>query len=236
MMKKIAILDYDMSVIGGVEKIALQLSNELVNKYEVYLISLVQSNENIPCNINSKVHFINILTHKDYNEKLRVRQTIIVTRKKIRKLIKKEKIDILFSMGSYCGIIAGINCLGLKTKVVFCDHGALINEWNDKKITLFRWVASIMSKKVVVLTDRTLNDYIKKFKIKNKKITRIYNAIDNNVFEYVKDDYNIESNKIISVGRLEKEKGFDMLVEVAKELKNLNKNWQWDIYGNRLRI
>lgn len=235
-MKKIAILDYDMSVIGGVEKVSSQLSAELANKYEVYLISLVQSNVNIPYNISSKVHFINILTHKDYNEQLRVRQIILATRKKMRKILKKEKIDILFSMGTNCGLIAGINCLGLKTKVVFCDHGALINQLDDNKITLFRFISCILSKKIVVLTDRTLNDYIKKFKIRKKKITRIYNAIDNNVFQYVNGEYNIESNKIISVGRIGKEKGFDMLVEVAKELKNLNKNWQWDIYGDRTCI
>lgn len=235
-MKKIAILDYDMSVIGGVEKVSIQLANALSDNYEVYLISLVQSDVNTPYNISPKVHFVNILTHEDYNEHLRIRQIILATRKKIRKILKKEKIDILFSMGTNCGLIAGINCLWLKTKVVFCDHGALINQLDDNKITLFRFIACMLSKKIVVLTDRTLKDYIKKFKIRSKKITRIYNAMDDDIFKYVKEDYNIESNKIISVGRLGYEKGFDMLVEVAKELKNLNKNWQWDIYGDRTSI
>lgn len=235
-MKKIAILDYDMSVIGGVEKVSIQLANVLSNKYEVYLISLLQSSKSISYNINPNVHFVNIIPNEDYNEQLRVRQIILATKKKMRKFLKKEKVDILFSMGTNCGLIAGINCLGLKTKVVFCDHGALINQWNDKKITLFRFIACILSKKIVALTDKTLNDYIKKFKIRRKKITRIYNAIDDDIFKYAKEDYNIESNKIISVGRLGYEKGFDMLVEVAKELKNLNKNWQWDIYGDRTCI
>lgn len=235
-MKKIAILDYDMSIIGGVEKVACQLSNEFANYYDVYLISTIQKNKDIQYNINEKVHYINILPYEVNQEEWRIRKIIVETRKKIRKVLKDEKIDVLLCMGTYSGIIASLTCLGLKTKLIFCDHGALINEWSNKKVTLFRWISSIFSKKIVTLTDRTLNDYIKIFKTPKKKLTRIYNCIDEDIFNYVKDKYNIDCNKIISVGRLTYEKGFDMLVEIAKELKELNKNWQWDIYGDRTRI
>lgn len=232
-MKKIAILDYDMSIIGGVEKVACQLANEFTNYYEVYLISAIQEKEEVPYNINKNVKYINILPTKDYQKSLRIREIIKLTRKKIKKTLKDNNIDVVLAMGTYSGIIASVSCLGLKTKLVFCDHGALVNEWTNKKITLARWVSSIFSNKIVVLTDRTLNDYIKKFKTSKKKITRIYNSIDDRIFEYVNKEYDLRSNKIITVGRIEQEKGFDMLVEIARELKLLNEDWQWDIYGER---
>ena len=48
-----------------------------------------------------------------------------------------------------------------------------------------------------------------------------------------KNEYNSRSKKIISVGRLEKVKGFDRLIEIAKIVfeDKVTEKWEWHIYG-----
>lgn len=44
--------------------------------------------------------------------------------------------------------------------------------------------------------------------------------------------YDIESKHIVSVGRLSKEKGYDLLLETADIVYKSCPEWKWDIYGD----
>lgn len=97
-----------------------------------------------------------------------------------------------------------------------------MNQWKQKDITAIRFWNSLIAHRVVVLTEKTKKDYIKKFHVPTSKICCIYNWIEKDVLE-LKQPYNLESRKILSVGRFGKEKGYDMLVEVAKKiLRNIH--------------
>jgi len=47
MMKKIAIVRYCLSKVGGAEKVAINMANELSKKYDTRLISILLEEENI---------------------------------------------------------------------------------------------------------------------------------------------------------------------------------------------
>ncbi|BED92477.1 MAG: glycosyltransferase [Candidatus Paraimprobicoccus trichonymphae] len=145
--------------------------------------------------------------------------------------MNENKIDILFMVGHYIPIFVFLVKFFIKSKIVFCDHGSLINQIEDKKTKLFRKIACKMSDKIIVLTKRNLKDYIKIFKVKSEKIDFIYNFIDENTYKCVYN-YNLESRFIISAGRFSVEKGFNMLVEVANKVFKIHKNWQWHIFGD----
>ena len=226
-MKKVAIFDYDMSVMGGVERVSYMLANSLIEYYDVCVISTANKDVNIPFNLDNRIHCIKILDKPEE----RLKNTVFKTRRRLRKVLKENKIDVILSMGTYNGLIAAVNCIGMKIKIIFCDHGAIINQINDKKTTIIRKITSMLSDCTVVLTEKSLYDYIKILKIPKKKLRYIYNPIDDSVYKFVKP-YNIDSNKIISVSRISKEKGMDLLVNVASELKRLNQNWVWDVYGD----
>ena len=228
-MKNIALIDYDFSIFGGVEKVTQELANGLSNCYNVYIISINKSNKNIPYSTKKNIEIIFL----NRNSTNRLRYIIKKSKKKLSRYLKKNNIEVVLCMGHYA-CFASIACkLFSNTKFIFCDHGALINQWNDKKTRLMRKINSMLSDYTVVLTDRTLLDYIKLFHIKSSKITRIYNFIPADLLKQFKNlKYNLKSNKIISVGRLSEEKGFDLLLEIAKRLKRFNSNWIWDIYGD----
>ena len=70
----------------------------------------------------------------------------------------------------------------------------------------------------------------KKFHINPAKIQSIYNWIRPEVLESRKP-YDSDSKKILTVGRFSEEKGYDMLVEVARKIMPGHPDWEWHLYG-----
>ena len=220
-MKKICFIGFGLFTIGGCQRVTISLANSLCDKYETHLISLCKIPEDHSYEVDEKVKVHTLGMSLD----IRARHSLVVAGE-IKKFLKNNKIDVLFVAGSLaipliCAIKPFIN-----TKVVFCDHENLFGR--DRKSIFFRRLACRISDKVVVLTKQTLNDYKDKFNIKDEKISQIYNFIDCDKFE----NCDLNSKKIISVGRISSEKGFDMAVDVAKDVFSKHPDWQWHVYGD----
>lgn len=227
-MKKLCLVNYDMSIVGGAESVTATLANELSDVYEIAIYSLHNSNNQLAFWLEDRIQFE---VADQIGGNLRFRQVILKDIKNLRNFIKKNKIDVIVAMGAYVGMIGTSATIGLKTKSIYLDHGALVNELNDKLTTLFRYWNAIFSSKVVVLTDRTKYDYHKYFKIRKQKVVRIYNAIEESLQDNF-DQYDTHSQKIVSVGRITEEKGFDMLLEIADLVLKKHENWTWEVYGD----
>ena len=220
-MKRICFIGFGLFTIGGCQRVTISLANELCEKYETHLLSLceIPKDNKYYLKPEVKVHTFNMPLD------MRARKSLVLGIKLI-KFLRKNKIDILFIAGSLpiplvCMISPFVNI-----KIVFCDHENLYGR--DSKSIAFRKVISKLCDKVVVLTKRTLSDYIDILKVNPKKLVQIYNSIDTG--EIIKNDTN--AKKIISVGRISSEKGFDMAVDVAKKVFEKHSDWQWDIYGD----
>ncbi|EGG80610.1 hypothetical protein HMPREF9477_00069 [Lachnospiraceae bacterium 2_1_46FAA] len=226
-MKRIMFISWDMSILGGINQVLVGLANKLSKDYEVYIVSLVKSGEKTKYILNSEIKGLEYLTEED----CRGREVLIKGRKKLRKLIKEKEIDILFLMGFQVSLPVILMTFGLKCKNVFCDHEALLSRWHEKKITMVRYMTSIFSKKVITLTKQNAEDYKEKFRLSDKKVDFIYNSITEEVLNNC-SEYNSDSKIILSVGRFSKEKGYDILVEVARKVLGKHEDWKWYIYGN----
>lgn len=71
------------------------------------------------------------------------------------------------------------------------------NQWEDKKIRIIRLVSSKLNDCVVVLTDRSKQDYIRRFKIPESKVKTIYNFAK---IAASMNDYEVTTKKIVSIG------------------------------------
>lgn len=224
-MKKICLVDFDMSVTGGVEQVTAELVNELCKNYEVYLYE-INSNGVPVYRFDPRVKYIRGVQGED-----RLRGMITGTFQRFIRLVKNRNIDTVILMGNYPALIVSFTRFFTKAKYVYCDHGGLMNQWNQKDITAIRFWSALVSHKVVVLTEKTRKDYIEKFHLRARKVECIYNWIAEEIKE-AKKVYDCSSNKILTVGRLGKEKGYDLLVEVAKKILSSHQDWQWHIYGS----
>ena len=223
-MKKICFMGFSLFSIGGCQKVTISLANNLCNKYDVHILSLCEipnpNNYHVDERVN--VHSFNMPLD------LRVRGSISLFFK-IRKFLEENKIDILFVAGLLPAPVITILRPFLKLKVVFCEHENLSGR--DKKTVFLKRLACKMSDKVVVLTKQTLEDYIDKTNISRNKITHIYNYVDDELLQ--KNMFcDINSKKIISVGRLVEEKGFNIAIDVASKVFKKHPDWQWNIYGD----
>lgn len=223
-MKKICFVDFDMSVTGGVEQVTASLANELSGIYETFVYAINKGGESA-YELDRRVVFIEGLT----GEK-RLRGMIQGTFRPFIHFVKENKIDVVILMGNYPALVASFTRFFTKARYIYCDHGGLMNQWKQKDITAIRFWDALTSHKVIVLTEKTRGDYISRFHLKPGKVRCIYNWIEDKVV-HARKGYNTESKKILSVGRFGKEKGYDMLVEVAKAVLPAHPDWQWHVFG-----
>lgn len=223
-IRKICFIDFDMSVTGGVEQVTARLANELSKYYEVHLISVSQKGRKAAFDLNDSIQY-----RVFFKSDARLRDYIVGNLSRLRKYLKANKIDVAILMGNYPGIVSIFVKPFVKTKFVFCDHGALMNQWEQKDVRYIRLITSKLADKTITLTKQSMNAYIKKFHLKKDKVDYIYNWTELPDKEI---EYNSQSKKILSVGRFGKEKGYDMLLEVAQRIFVADSDWEWHIYGD----
>ena len=221
-MKNIAIVDYNLSVVGGAEHVAVNLANELSKYYGVHLISIHAGNGEPAFHLGEKVQYSAILEQDE-----RLRESIKKFGKPFVKYVEKNNISTVIMIGDYAGIITIPTKRRTKAKYIFCEHGALMNQWSEKDITFMRLVCALFSNKIITLTKSSRDSYIEKFHIRDKKVDFIYNWI-----EQIGDKrYSKDTKKIMSVGRFSPEKQYDLLLEVAEKVLPKHQDWKWEIYG-----
>lgn len=221
-MRKIALLRWKCSNIGGGEKVAISLSNELSKYYKVYLISL--GTDGIPFYpVSNEVNYVNL-----GGKKSRVRDGFLSNVFKLRNFLKSNNIEIILSIGVSSNLFMLLSTLFTNIKTVFCEHNN-ISYIPSKLHFIQRYLGAKFTTKMVTLTEQDSNDFIKKYKINPNRIEFIYNWID----EYDKNiiQYDLSSKRLISVGRFSKEKGYNLLCQVAGRLYEKYPEWSWDIYG-----
>ena len=225
MSGKICLVVHNFSDYGGVGVVAANIANELSKEYEVYLLSLLDDGRPKAYHLSEKIHYKALLAGEQ-----RLRNQLKGLISPVRAYFKTNGIDVAIILGHWPAFLVSPARLFSQTRFVFCDHGALMNQWDDKKNTFMRWVASKVSDHTVVLTKRTRDDYIKRFHIRSNKIDFIYNWIEDNPMDSNK--YDVLSKRILSVGRFGYEKGFDQLIDIVRPVFEKHPDWHLDIYGD----
>lgn len=227
-MKKIAFVSWDMTVLGGVNQVTITLANELSSYYDVSIISLVKGSGGVKPSLDSKIQNIYYVMEKE----CRGREVLFKGRTKLKQFVKKNEIDVLFLMGFQVALPTIIMCGKKSCKYIFCDHEALRSRSNERKITFVRYLAAVLSNKVITLTEKNAMDYHEFFHLAQRKIDYIYNSISEKILINSSPKYDETSRIILSVGRFSPEKGYDILINVAETVLKNNPSWKWIVYGN----
>lgn len=142
--------------------------------------------------------------------------------------INTNKLDILIATGHNVGPLAVLASWFTGIKVVYWSHSSLVGYDSKSKYFNERF-NSIFCNAVISLTETDRKNYQKI--TSSKKIYQIYNPIDPSL-QIAVPKYNIQTNKIISVGRLTEYKNFQAGIEAAKIILEEHPNFIWDIYGS----
>lgn len=224
-LHKIAMINFDMSTRGGSQQVLANMVNSMDRDYEFHVISLISENPEWAYSFSERVACATILPYK-----ARIRQSIRLGKKKFLRYLEENRIELLFYVGAYAGLCAGWMARRQKRQKVFCDHGALMNQWGEMPARLMRMVGSRFSHRTVVLTGQSEQAYYEKFHYEKGRVITIPNWIDDAILRDA-GEYDGESKRLLTAGRFSHEKGYDLLLLTAQALRERTEDWEWDIYG-----
>ncbi|MCH5342450.1 MAG: glycosyltransferase family 4 protein [Acetatifactor sp.] len=225
MNKNIVFIINNVYVNGGIPRITLLLIENLIKtgKYNIALVSLSKSLEKSYYEIPEQCRVINLSLHT-----FSVRKHTLKAARELHCLFPSDfdgtfvVADVGHSIPAWLGLR---HCM--KAKFISWSH---TNFFNGSRWGFSGWGKRLAVKKfdyLVALTKEDKGYYDKILHAAN--VVQIYNPINGGV---VKSPYAVESKKIISCGRLDPVKGFDLLIGVAKKVFSQVEGWTWDIYGD----
>ncbi len=221
-MKKIGFLVYDVSLTGGAERVALNMAEEMCGEHEVHMISLFDKKH---FKKEGNPYTVHILSEKTVS----IPTHLLTLKNRLRSILRKQEIDILFVITAGVVTVAVLAALGLKTKTVYCEHSNLENKTYGKKHELRQYIGAKYCDVVVALTERDRKNFLKQYRLQEQTTLFIPNWFTGS--EDAGAVYDAASKRIISAGRLESVKGYDLLVRAAVKVKERHPDWHWDIYG-----
>lgn len=235
MKKKITLIHYNM-VFGGVEKVLLNLLKNLDReKFQIRLILFEKEGELLK-EIPENVELI-FLSKKDESEKNSIANKIIKNIKNIisyskqLKNIINEKNEILLILNIRYFII-NLSVLNLKNKKIGWFHSTINS---DTQTSLIKLNYRLFKQYDIIynVSKEGKDDFDKALSNLKNKDRVLYNSFDvNKIVEKSFETLN-ENNYIVTVGRLvNSHKGFDILIDAIKKLKDENINVKLIIIGD----
>lgn len=240
-MKKLTILSLHLGY-GGIERSVVSLANILSDTYKVKIISVYKLYDKPAFDIDPRVEVSYLIENHKPN------------REEWKKSIKKLR-PIKFVKESYEAVITlllrkrrTINAIKKLDSDIVISTRDIFNSWlgeyGKKSILKVAWehnhhhgndkyaskiVKSCKEMNYLVLVSDSLRTFYKKrLKSSKCKCVCIPNILDN-----VPDKLsNLEEKRLVSVGRLSREKGYDDLVEVFKLVHDERPEWRLDIIGD----
>lgn len=213
---KICLFSQSVSNTGGIERMTVELANILAShQYEVHLILIEQLIES-PYSIN---HNVIIHSLKSFFSSNYYFQNI----SRLRKLIKYIAPHYLITVAVPLVRISAPALWNTKIKNIAWEH---FNLYAGSKIGFYwRLLSTQLVWKTIVLTETDKRNYLKHIHCKIQCIPN---------FTTIKSEKQakINSNIIVAVGRLERQKGFDLLLEAWADVTNSIKDWELRIVGS----
>lgn len=222
-MKKICFFSGDITRGGGTERISILLANKLVQKdYEVCFISIAESNSELNFFLDSKIkHYA--LFRRNVSLKCFLLLAII----KLHQFIKKNNIDVVIDIDIILSFISIFAVWGTKCQQVSWEHFHFYENLGVKIRDFARKLAKKYASAIVVLTQTDKKQYLE-----NGAIVPVI-CIPNAVIlpdELPRKKFN--TKVILSVGRLEYQKGFERIPALAERIFNDFPDWKWIIVGD----
>ncbi len=220
---KICFLIADLSARGGTERVTSVIANGLSDrKYEVDIISC-RNEPTCFFPLNKEIR-VSSLRAEEVKGKFKRKFNNII---KIWKLVCDKKYDVIIAVDVYLYLYLFPVQVMKKSKCIAWEHFNC-NISSMRSSDLARTLAVRFADHVVVLGKQDLKNYIQKYK-KVNNLTYIYNPV---AFEKTVNR-SIHKHRVIAVGRLTEQKGFDLLLEAWNiiEKKDKDSDWILDIYG-----
>lgn len=219
---KIVFVVADITFKGGIERVTCNLANDFLEDYEVEIVSFFKSNKSINYILKEQIK-IKYITEEIYDGEPGSLKRLFKFMKaffKINLYFVKQETSFIIAQGMPVALMLfPLNFM--KKKVIACEH--VHYDYYDKMI---KWIRNKLYKyyyKVVVLTSKD--------KEKFEKNLNNVECIPNYISKISEKKSLLNNKVIISVGRLEEQKGYDILIDICSKLLPNYPDWKLKIFG-----
>lgn len=224
---KIAYLYNDISRSGGIERILTTKMNELSKDKNIDITLITTSKQDNFFHVSERINHINLAI--DYSNKQNIFKNLYAHKKALDNLL--SNIDIVITVnGIETFLVFFTKYTGKKIRELhFCKNYRFLHAKNKiQKIRAFllNMIDFYFNKKYdrfIVLTPEDQKNWSK-----YHNVEQIYNF---KTLESTQKS-NLDTKKVISVGRLDYQKGFDLLIDSWQSVKEKNQDWTLHIYGD----
>lgn len=219
---------HSLAASGGEERMCVLLANELIKRnYKIIVVTLNQfCCESSVYELNKDIKIYTLRRNRFERKLFSILESIPLLRYK--NILKKNNTDLVIDVDVHQSLITTKVTKRTGIKVISWDHFNYERfrlRWShDKMIDCFN---SGEVDKLVVLTSSDKRCFIEKEGLKESFVDYIYNPSP-----IINDEYiNHIEKKVISVGRLEHQKGMDLLVEAWAMIEDKT-DWILEIVGD----
>lgn len=220
----ICFLIYNISNSAGSERVTSMIANELSkDSHNVSILSLCGNNKcfyDLESNIKVKTLYENV-SNINYKTKY------LAILNKVYQFYKENKIEIVIDVYANMSMFTIPIKKLLQIKNISWEHSNFYSDSDDGKVKMSRKLACKYSNALITLTKEDIETYKKNLQEVNCYIDYIYNPTPFPNVEHSK----LNTNNIITVGRLTYQKGYDMLLKAWKKVIMKNKEWNLIILG-----
>ena len=240
-MKRITILALHLGY-GGIENCISNLANSLVDDYEVNIISTYKLYEKPVFKLNDKIKIKYLMTDLKPN-KQELKQSLkklklITFFKELKKSLKilKLKKNLMIEAIKNCDSDVIISTRDIhnnwlskygrdKTLKIGWEH----NHHHNNKRYINKVTKSVLGLDYFVLVSKDLTKFYSE-KLKDKKVKCVY--IPNSINFFPQEKAKLETENLISIGRLSHEKCYLDLIDIFKELHQKYPDSKLNIIGD----
>jgi GalNAc-alpha-(1->4)-GalNAc-alpha-(1->3)-diNAcBac-PP-undecaprenol alpha-1,4-N-acetyl-D-galactosaminyltransferase len=226
--KKIGFVIGELSS-GGAERVISTLSNDLIERFDITIITFVKSSSFYPLDTRIKVVACNdkIIKPISIFDSLKLNYILL---KRISQIVKKEEINILIGFITSANILTTIAAKLNGIPCIISERNNPLVEDVPKLWEILRKFVYPMANSLVLQTNGIKKLYEKK--IKPQRITILPNPISSELSKLRSNT--IKREKIIlTVGRLDKNKCHDKLISAFNTLSL--KGWKVKIIGDGVK-
>lgn len=221
---KIAFVINDITGLGGAERVVTLAANyfSVVEEFEVEIVSVFpKKNETIGFNLKNSVHVSYLFPEQILGKTIKKTKQAL---RELRNFYKKRNFDFIICCSTSLSVLSKIsivNSSSSHSKIISWEHTQ--HSHLSKNINRVQRVCYPFLDGIVTLTSYDKSIFSKFC----KNVAYIPNISTFKEVEY----NNLQSKKVIAVGRLNHAKGFDLLIKSFKIVHEKHPEWQLDVFG-----
>lgn len=229
-MKNICFTIRNIDCGGGTERVGLCVANALAERgYNVFMVDYDSKKHKPFFYCHPNIQLWTILGNGGFERKMRWHFWYGAW--KLRRFLKKYQIDVVIDIDTFNAMWTAKAVRGLGIKWISWDHFnfSYSNGWKRKEaLQLIKEEADAL----VLISQTDRNTYLQETDFKTEFLHQIYNPLS---FEMPTLTDHSKQKKVLAMGRISKQKGFDLLLKSWKIVEQQISDWSLEIvcgYGD----